>query len=200
MYYSRFEATITDRYGVVVQGWPLKVFTAPGNIGSKIELTVLINAWKNDTARFRRLSHDELDAWRKTRFDELQATVPITATATDNPVDPAVSPAPTDAAASPVDTTPPATPVPTPAISAFAPSVPTAPVTSSSVSATPVAASTHVFAISTNQLLPEKKQRNKRKDFGTKRGPNKRTREKLAAAAAATLQVSGHNVAVPGSR
>ncbi|KAI0368264.1 hypothetical protein BV20DRAFT_948577, partial [Pilatotrama ljubarskyi] len=63
MFYVNFHEHITVRYGIVIEGWPLPKFTAPGNLGSRHELFVLYQAWENDAARFRQLPNDEWEEW-----------------------------------------------------------------------------------------------------------------------------------------
>ncbi|KAI0080201.1 hypothetical protein K474DRAFT_1590342, partial [Panus rudis PR-1116 ss-1] len=57
--YERFEATFTEVYGVVCEGWPLPVFKAPGNMTSKADVKKVIEAWEAGTGRFCRLSKSE---------------------------------------------------------------------------------------------------------------------------------------------
>ncbi|KAH9885849.1 hypothetical protein C8Q73DRAFT_659173, partial [Cubamyces lactineus] len=59
---------ITEDYGVVLEGWPLKgKFCPPGELSSRPHLEILINAWKSGAARFRCLTDDEWDEWRVQR-------------------------------------------------------------------------------------------------------------------------------------
>ncbi|KAI0080204.1 hypothetical protein K474DRAFT_1704992 [Panus rudis PR-1116 ss-1] len=58
--YERFEATFTEVYGVVCEGWPLPVFKAPGNMTSKADVKKVIEAWEAGTGRFCRLSKSEM--------------------------------------------------------------------------------------------------------------------------------------------
>ncbi|KAI9064714.1 hypothetical protein FKP32DRAFT_1569333, partial [Trametes sanguinea] len=62
MKYSKFYR-ITEEFGLIVEGWPLTRFCAPGDISSRIELELLLHAWKTDSARFRCLSDDEWEDW-----------------------------------------------------------------------------------------------------------------------------------------
>ena len=63
MFYKGFDTHITLKYGVIIEGWPLPRsagdLIAPSQVGSRPELTVLINAWKNDIAHFRKLTQSE---------------------------------------------------------------------------------------------------------------------------------------------
>ncbi|KAI0712640.1 hypothetical protein C8Q76DRAFT_588840, partial [Earliella scabrosa] len=62
MFYVNFEEHITLRFGIYVKNWPLKKFAAPGSL-SRVELQVLLNAWKNDVTQFCELSDDEWKKW-----------------------------------------------------------------------------------------------------------------------------------------
>lgn len=52
------------RYRIVIDNWLLKNFVLPGSL-SKPELTVLINACENELTRFRRLTVEEFETWKK---------------------------------------------------------------------------------------------------------------------------------------
>ena len=65
MFYRNFEDHITHKYGLILEGWPIKVFDAPGHINSRPDLTTLLNAFTEGTARFRRLSDTEFAQWEK---------------------------------------------------------------------------------------------------------------------------------------
>ncbi|OSC98385.1 hypothetical protein PYCCODRAFT_1375424, partial [Trametes coccinea BRFM310] len=54
---------ITEDFGVVTEGWPLTKFCSPGDLSSRTELDILLNAWKTGVARFRCLNDDEWEAW-----------------------------------------------------------------------------------------------------------------------------------------
>ncbi|KAJ8453429.1 hypothetical protein ONZ51_g13602 [Trametes cubensis] len=59
---------ITEDYGVVLEGWPLKgKFCSPGDLSSRPQLEILLNAWKTGVARFRCLTDDEWEEWRLQR-------------------------------------------------------------------------------------------------------------------------------------
>ncbi|RDX49543.1 hypothetical protein OH76DRAFT_1313956, partial [Lentinus brumalis] len=62
MFYVNFEEHITMRYGIIVKNWPLKRFAAPGSL-SRIELEVLLHAFKNKTTTFRELDDEEWVDW-----------------------------------------------------------------------------------------------------------------------------------------
>ncbi|KAI0691918.1 hypothetical protein C8T65DRAFT_537243, partial [Cerioporus squamosus] len=62
MFYINFEEHITMRYGIIVKNWPLKRFAAPGSL-SRIELEVLLHAFKNKLTTFRQLDDEEWVDW-----------------------------------------------------------------------------------------------------------------------------------------
>lgn len=68
MFYQNFDENITDKYGVVIDRWPLEKFCSPSNIKSKNEVTVLFNAWSSGAACFRRLTSQEWEEWKENRF------------------------------------------------------------------------------------------------------------------------------------
>lgn len=70
MYYTNFDIKITQKYGVVVEGWPLQKFCSPSDLRSRLELDVLYRAWESGSARFRKLSRDEYIAWDNVRLEE----------------------------------------------------------------------------------------------------------------------------------
>ena len=70
MHYADFDQKITAKYGIVVEGWPLKSFEAPGNLRSLNKLHVLSRAWENGSARFRKMDKEELDEWQEARFQD----------------------------------------------------------------------------------------------------------------------------------
>ncbi|KAJ2973987.1 hypothetical protein NUW54_g11965 [Trametes sanguinea] len=53
MYYVNFDKFITERYGIVLENWPLAKFRAPGDICSRPELDILIASWTSGATRFR---------------------------------------------------------------------------------------------------------------------------------------------------
>ena len=63
MYYTNFDDHVTAKYGVVIEGWPLKTFAAPGTFSSIPTLTVLYNSWANGHTSFRSVSDAEWDRW-----------------------------------------------------------------------------------------------------------------------------------------
>ncbi|KAI0343132.1 hypothetical protein BDW22DRAFT_1304847, partial [Trametopsis cervina] len=63
MYYRDFDVHITNKFGIILENWPLKTFTSPGNVGSRVELDTLFHAWESGATRFRRLSPADLETW-----------------------------------------------------------------------------------------------------------------------------------------
>lgn len=63
MYYQNFDTKITEKYGIIIKGWPLGQFCCPSDVKSRVELEVLFNAWKSGTAHFYKLSQQEYDEW-----------------------------------------------------------------------------------------------------------------------------------------
>ncbi len=132
MFYVNFEEHITMRYGIIVKNWPLKRFAAPGSL-SRVELEVLLHAFKNKLTTFRELDDEEWvdwkDAYRRglaTMFDgdptaSLDEEVQSPATSAAAAPDPGPGPAPTSAAAAPPAPTSAAAAPPAPAPPAAAP-------------------------------------------------------------------------------
>lgn len=69
MIYKNFSDHITRKHGIVVEGWPLRVFDNPSAIGSQVELNVLLKAWETGATRFRKMPEDEHMAWLESRGD-----------------------------------------------------------------------------------------------------------------------------------
>ncbi|EIW75718.1 hypothetical protein CONPUDRAFT_77330 [Coniophora puteana RWD-64-598 SS2] len=67
--YSNFDVAVTEKYGIIVDNWPLPVFQSPSLIGSMTELRVLLTALKTSTTKFRKLSQEEWRAWENARFN-----------------------------------------------------------------------------------------------------------------------------------
>ena len=68
MAYDRFDELITARHNIVVRNWPLKRFCNPSAVTSRIELDLLYNAWKSGVTYFKKLTHQEMEAWESNRF------------------------------------------------------------------------------------------------------------------------------------
>lgn len=72
MSYTHFDTRITERCGVVCENWPLPKFCPPGDFSSRAALQILYEAWRTDSARFKKLSQEEFQLWKHSR-DQLQA-------------------------------------------------------------------------------------------------------------------------------
>ncbi|KAH9847416.1 hypothetical protein C2E23DRAFT_711398, partial [Lenzites betulinus] len=70
MFYSGFGNRITSTYGIVIEGWPLALFQTPADFRTRLELTTLLQAWENATARFRKLSLVEWEQWQQQNLDK----------------------------------------------------------------------------------------------------------------------------------
>ncbi|KAG6871728.1 hypothetical protein C0992_010408 [Termitomyces sp. T32_za158] len=70
MYYHNFDSHITAKSGVVIKNWPLKTFCAPSEISSRVELNILLNAWRSDITRFHQMTRDEFEAWETQQFND----------------------------------------------------------------------------------------------------------------------------------
>ncbi|KDR81013.1 hypothetical protein GALMADRAFT_241632 [Galerina marginata CBS 339.88] len=76
MVYVNFDTAITERFHVVLEGWPLEKFCAPSSIASRNELSVLLASLESGSTRFRKLTAEEFQQWSNQRFD---ASLGITA-------------------------------------------------------------------------------------------------------------------------
>ena len=56
MYYTNFDRAITEKYQVVLEGWPLEKFCSPSEIASWNEVSVLMTSFESGANRFRKLS------------------------------------------------------------------------------------------------------------------------------------------------
>ncbi|KAF7799885.1 hypothetical protein EIP86_011127 [Pleurotus ostreatoroseus] len=163
MNYQNFSA-ITEKYGIIITGWPLTRFVCPSDIKSKMELDLLLSAWKNGTARFERLSPDELRA----RGDTIMSVATThTAGSPANVPGPSNSHTPTQEVVPPADAAgEPASPTP---------SAPLRPPVSPSTrlpNGSP-AVMQGVILANGETVVPQKK-RKKRSDAGKPRGPRKK--------------------------
>lgn len=190
MPYANFEDRITERLGIVIQGWPLSEFQAPGKFNSRVELETLYNAWLNGTTSFRRMSKAEHKTWHKERLKGKAAVATSIAPTVDTiPADNAPT-----ATASPASTT---IAIATASSSGDTPVSPVAGLSTVINLAAPVPLPTSIEPSSSAAPLmtvfsmqsggpvasaPPKKK--KRKDAGIKKGPNAVTKRKLAAAQA----------------
>lgn len=64
MFYSNFDTNITERFGLLLMNWPLKDFSSPSDISSRVELNLLLNAWKLGATYFYKMSPAEYNVWK----------------------------------------------------------------------------------------------------------------------------------------
>jgi hypothetical protein len=88
MIYDRFDDHITQKYGVVVKNWPLKVFCNPSSVGSRIELETLYNGWQSGITRFEKLTEAEMMKWDNDRFASRLAASSVAAPGLTSPPPP----------------------------------------------------------------------------------------------------------------
>jgi hypothetical protein len=70
MNYQNFEDGITDKFGVVLENWPLKTFCSPSDIKSRNEVKVLFHAWDSGATRFRKMPVAEWKEWQEKQFQQ----------------------------------------------------------------------------------------------------------------------------------
>jgi hypothetical protein len=63
MYYTNFDRAITEKYQVILEGWPLEKFCSPSEIASRNEVSVLMTSFESGATRFRKLSPTEFEKW-----------------------------------------------------------------------------------------------------------------------------------------
>lgn len=73
MVYLGFDSGISDVHGVVLRGWPLKDFVAPGSISSQVVLKTLHDAWLGGDVAFYRLSPAEFTQYSNARTKVIEA-------------------------------------------------------------------------------------------------------------------------------
>ena len=69
MYYTNFDHAITEKYHVILEGWPLEKFCSPSEIASRNEVSVLMASFESGATRFRKLSPTEFEKWSEERFN-----------------------------------------------------------------------------------------------------------------------------------
>lgn len=110
MIYATFGDSITAKYGVVVEHWPLPKFCPPSDLGTIAEVRVLFNALTHNLTQFRKLSDAEMTAWLGARASppDVQllddATADSSSPAIPTPVIPAPVSGPQGAIAAPKKT------------------------------------------------------------------------------------------------
>jgi hypothetical protein len=63
MYYTNFDRAITEKYHVVLEGWPLEKFCSPSEIASRNEISILMASFESGATRFHKLSPTEFEKW-----------------------------------------------------------------------------------------------------------------------------------------
>ena len=87
MYYTNFDRAITEKYHVILEGWPLEKFCSPSEIVSQNEVSVVMASFESGATRFRKLSPMEFEKWSEEHFN-------ATINATTGPVAPVTSSSP----------------------------------------------------------------------------------------------------------
>ncbi len=82
--YKNFEKAITDKYGVILIGWPLPGgLSSPGDLSNRVQLETLLHAWESGVTRFEKLTPDELRARKLAGLQLMPASVqPVAPTST----------------------------------------------------------------------------------------------------------------------
>ena len=184
MNYNNFDTQLTDKLGIICVGWPLPKFVSPSDVGSKVELDLLYNAWKNGAARFKRLSAAALNA-RRLECQHSGST----------PID---SHASSPAQSTPVLPTPPS--MLTPGLAAE-PSLPLPPPPPPTIPAPQSAPSSVTGVILGNgQTVLARKPRKRRSDAGVPRGPRKKAKTtEVASTATAPATAPTASTTVPAA-
>ncbi|KAI0681976.1 hypothetical protein BC835DRAFT_1425003 [Cytidiella melzeri] len=182
MYYVDFNLHITDKLGIVVENWPLKLFTAPGSIGSRIELNTLFHAWETGATHFRRLAPAELDAWQRQQAQATVASQQAQAVVASQQAQATVAlhQQASTSTSPPLPAGHPSTPVIAETVAPASSAAGTSLLTTTTSPALTMSAATSIFAVGTNVLVT-KKPRKVRSDKGKLWGPSKK---KLASRAA----------------
>ena len=193
--YVDFPGAITDKYGVIPVDYPSNIrFCSPASLG-RADLSIVLAAYESGQTYFRRLSDEELEQWRASRAVITNATTPP---ADQPPVPPSSS---TNSAQSnsqvpqQQEPTEPNIPAPDPAHASSSSAILPQPAFVINFTDPNAPPSTGVFSVNSGAVV-EKPMRRKRKDAGTKRGPNARTRNKLNAANS-EVQTSGGTTPAP---
>lgn len=112
MYYTNFDRAITEKYHVVLEGWPLEKFCSPSEIASRNEVSVLMASFESGATRFRKLSLTEFGKWNEDRLNAAveSTTGPAATVSSSSPL----SPDPTTPAHEPPPVPAPSVPPPVP--------------------------------------------------------------------------------------
>jgi hypothetical protein len=63
--YKQWDDLITRRYGVVIEGWPLKTLHKPSDCKNRGELQRLLDAVNSSECKLRKLSVEEWSSWKE---------------------------------------------------------------------------------------------------------------------------------------
>lgn len=156
-----FNHHITERFGIVMVGWPLSGgLKCPGDINSRVELNLVITAFENGTARFERITLEELNARFAAEEEERHCQGELAPTTISSP--PATPSTTNDASAG---ASPSGSPASTP------PSLPVGLTAALAPHASSNVATMSTFSVVGEGGPSQKKSRKVRSDKGVKRGP-----------------------------
>jgi hypothetical protein len=93
MYYTNFDRAITEKYHVILEGWPLEKFCSPSEIASRNEVSVLMTSFESGATHFRKLSPTEFEKWSEERHsaavESMTGPVETLTSSSPLPADPA---------------------------------------------------------------------------------------------------------------
>ncbi|KAF8159742.1 hypothetical protein B0H34DRAFT_807252 [Crassisporium funariophilum] len=107
MYYSNFDHFITEKYHIVLEGWPLEKFCSPSDIASWNEIPMLMASFNSNSTCFRKLLAAEFKKWSNDCFNTaVESTLGPATALQDSSLAPPSSPcAPSPLSESPVPPT-----------------------------------------------------------------------------------------------
>jgi len=94
MYYTNFDRAITEKYHVILEGWPLEKFCSPSEIASRNEVSVLMASFESGATHFRKLSPTEFEKWSEERHNAAvkSMTGPVATVTSSSPLPPDSAP------------------------------------------------------------------------------------------------------------
>lgn len=81
MIYANFDSSISEKFGIVVDNWPLPTFGPPSRVESRTDLETLFHCWSSGATRFRRLTATEFQEYKQKRALERAAVASAAANA-----------------------------------------------------------------------------------------------------------------------
>ena len=75
--YLNFKTTITNKYSVMIEGWPLRTLKAPDDVGSRVELETLLHAWQTGTAKFIKLNSETFKQYKAQQLEKRAAEAQV---------------------------------------------------------------------------------------------------------------------------